>query len=107
MSNEDVDALVHSYLHDEPVFEPISTQSTDFHAIERITEKNPTCTNLKAPTGGRIHHAHVAVKKGFLETIRFNESPEYYRVEDGKFCQDLLDAGVNIYYLNQPLVYYT
>jgi len=41
-----------------------------------------------------------------LETINFNETPEYYRSEDGKFCQDLFDAGVKIYYLNQKLVYY-
>ena len=100
-SKEDAEALVHSYSQDEPTFDPIVGDG-----VERITDKNPTCTNLKAPSGGRIHHAHVAVKKEFLETVTFNESPEYYRLEDGKFCQDLFDAGVKIYYLNQPLVDY-
>mgnify|MGYP003642277112 CR=1 FL=1 len=100
-SEGEAEAFVHSYSRDGTLFESIKNEE-----VVKIIEKNPTCTNLVAPDGGRIHHAHIAVKKEALEAINFNETLEYYRSEDGKFCQDLFDAGVKIYYLNQPLVDY-
>jgi glycosyltransferase involved in cell wall biosynthesis len=101
-SKGEAEALVHSYSRNGTPFKPIENED-----VVKITEKNPTCTNLRSPDGGKIHHAHIAVKKEVLRSFSFNETLEYYRLEDGKFCQDLFDAGVKIYYLNQPLVKYT
>ena len=54
-----------------------------------------------------IHHAHIAVKRSIFGKINFNESMEYYRKEDGKFCQDLITNGYSGVYCPIKLVNYT
>jgi|694.fasta_scaffold02373_22 glycosyltransferase involved in cell wall biosynthesis len=54
-----------------------------------------------------IHHAHISVKRSIFEKINFNESMEYYRREDGKFCQDLIINGYSGVYCPIKLVNYT
>jgi len=101
-SKGEVEALVHTYSQNQASFEPVTSEK-----VIRIAGKNPTCTNLLEPQkDSSIHHAHIAVKREILEEVLFNETFEYYRSEDGKFCQDLFDAGVKIYYLHEPLVDY-
>lgn len=54
-----------------------------------------------------VHHAHIAVKKKCFEKVKFNESYEFYRKEDGKFCQDLLTNKFKGLYIDEKLVFYT
>jgi len=53
-----------------------------------------------------IHHAHITVKKSIFNTIQFNETDEYYRKEDGKFCQDLVMNNYKGIYCTSKLVNY-
>lgn len=59
-----------------------------------ITEIDETCTNVKCGSHP-IHHSHITVKRSLVNNINFNEGAEFYRKEDGKFCQDLI---LNNYY---------
>lgn len=66
---------------------------------------SPTTTNIvcdKHP----IHHAHIAVQKTVFANVIYNESMTFYRKEDGKFCQDLLNHKYNGLYTPTVLVQY-
>jgi len=96
------DFLVHSYQTNNTFFNPIVKR------IETYTNlhPNPSCTNIYCDNKP-IHHAHIAVKKTAFNKIKYNTDKIYYKKEDGKFCQDLLQNDYRGIYLDYPLVSYT
>ena len=56
--------------------------------------------------GLSIHHAHIAVRKNVFRKVRFNESLQTYRREDGIFCQDLVRNNFKGVYTPEKLVQY-
>jgi glycosyltransferase involved in cell wall biosynthesis len=99
-----IDFLLHNYNqmhHRSNSFENIE-QDLDCYPINEI-DKNST----NVICGDHyIHHAHITVKKSVFEKIKFNESTDYYRREDGKFCQDLVLNGYSGIYYPAKLVNY-
>jgi len=95
-------------LHDYCSYPEILNQQIAEDTIETypITEINQTCTNIKC-FDYPIHHSHIAIKKSVFEKLKFNESEQFYRTEDGKFCQDLVINGYKGIYTPLKLVYYT
>ena len=95
-----------SYIKLERVFEKI-TSYTIFADLEKSLQNSlsPTNINVKHRSDIHIHHSHIACKKDI--PVRFNESIEFYRREDGKFCQDILDRGLKFGCIDSKLVYYT
>lgn len=95
-------SYVSSYIRKQPKFSLI-----DINSIE--TKTNLVCdnhsTNLVCDNMP-IHHAHIAVNKRVFDTVSFNEKPQFYRQEDGKFCQDLLRNHYKGIYCPKPLVRY-
>ena len=99
------DFIVHSY----------STINTEDRAIDlskSIIKKdlvfNSSNTNIYSKSyDSMVHHAHIAVKRKCFEKVKFNESYEFYRKEDGKFCQDLLINNFEGLYIDEKLVFYT
>lgn len=100
------DFVLHNYIssniRQQPSFSPIDpnliTSRTDLMVDTQST--NLICGNMP------IHHAHIAVKKTVFNTICFNEDLKYYRKEDGKFCQDLIQNNFIGTYCTEPLVRY-
>lgn len=74
--------------------------------VENRLSIDPNSTNICCGDYD-MHHAHIAVKKQVFDTIKYNENTEYYRKEDGKFCQDLLLNNFNGIFVDAPLVVYT
>ena len=70
-----------------------------------INKRDSRNTNL-AINGNHIHHAHIAFKKSVTSTILFDESKEFARREDGKFCQQTLFQYGGILYVNEKLTLY-
>lgn len=62
-------------------------------------------TNLYCD-GLPIHHAHIAVRKNVFKKVRFDESLQAYRREDGIFCQDLVRNNFKGIYTSEKLVQY-
>jgi glycosyltransferase involved in cell wall biosynthesis len=62
-------------------------------------------TNLHC-AGFPIHHAHIAVKRDVFKKVRFNESPEAYRREDGIFCQHLVRNNFKGIFSPEKLIQY-
>ena len=99
-----VDALIHDYCF-TPIFSPIN----DFSLIFGI-EKDPTCTNIfiKKENGSyKAHQAHVTCTHKLFESIKFREDASFYRKEDGKFCQDIVDSDFTLCFLYKEMVYYS
>lgn len=104
ISATNVDFVLHNYnktYHKSEIFEQISKPIKTY----AVTEIDPNSTNIICANHD-IHHAHIAVNKKVFNTIQFNESSEYYRKEDGKFCQDLINLGYSGLYLPYKLVDY-
>lgn len=97
------DFLVHSYSLSFNGFENINIYNMDSDSNLEIDNNS---TNIKCGDKN-IHHAHIAVKKEVFKKIRFDENQKFYRKEDGKFCQDLLNYGFKGIHINYPLVVYT
>lgn len=97
------DFVVHSYQNHGVFY-----MEKDFQ-IYHWLEKAPNSTNIfcGAKKDAAIHHAHITVRRECFRAVKFNESKEFYRSEDGKFCQDLLDAGFQGAYVDLPLIFYT
>lgn len=99
---KDYDFLLHSYSINNTNFEIIDNANiigyTDLVADTNST--NISCHDK------HIHHAHIAVKKHVLNNVRYNEDIYYFKKEDGKFCQDLLNNYTGIY-IDIPLVSYS
>lgn len=101
-----VDFVLHSYISSHIRKRP-EFSLVDIHLIETKTNltldnhsTNLICDNMP------IHHAHIAVKKIVFDTVSFNEEPQFYRKEDGKFCQDLLQNHYKGIYCPKSLVRY-
>lgn len=97
------DFLVHSYQGHG------SFNSIESFQIYKNLAKDSNSTNIicKDSFNYAIHHAHITVRKNCFNIVEFNESQDFYRSEDGKFCQDLLDSGFSGIFANCPLVWYT
>lgn len=101
------DFLIHNYTADNiRQYGNFISIDIDNINIKTNLDLNPDNTNLVCENLP-IHHAHIAVKKNVFDRVKFNESMEFYRLEDGKFCQDLLLNKYNGIYCTSPLVRYT
>lgn len=100
---EDIDAFLHSYIStgEFPEFDGSSIK------LEIISKKDANSSNLLSDNSDPIHHAHITVRRGILDKTSFREGSEFYRREDGLFCQDILDNGCKIGFINFPLIFYT
>lgn len=99
-SQNKIDFLLHNYNTNINFTDSLDTK------LSFDLKLNPSNTNLICENFP-IHHAHIAVKKEVFTKIQFNESIEYYRKEDGKFCQDLLNNNYIGCYYHGALVYYS
>jgi hypothetical protein len=79
-----------------------SNMVDDTYTIDEIDKNSTNVICGSYP----IHHSHITIKKSIFQKIKFNESLEYYRKEDGKFCQDLILNGYTGVYSPIPLVNY-
>lgn len=98
-----LDLLLHNYF---PNHEHDSFSYSDVPILSDLLI-NSSCTNLRVSPDRAIHHSHITVKRSIFNSIKYNESIDFYRKEDGKFCQDLVNSGYKGKYLNLPLVNYT
>ena len=102
-SDSKLSAFIHGYKHGE---------DREFDLVEdtpfcRVIAKHPENTNIITEEGvGGIHHSHIAVRREVFDKVQFNESPEFYRLEDGKFCQDIVDTRLPFIFSKLKLVYY-
>lgn len=103
IDNFKLDAVLHNYCNNKCDF-----PSKNYFNVFTKFIKNPKNTNLIVFENEDlpIHHSHILCKKYIFEKIKFNESIEFYRKEDGKFCQDILDNSYKIGYIDLPLVIY-
>ena len=95
------DFLLHSYQINNVKFDYILQANA---LINLSIDKNSTniiCNNRP------IHHAHIAVNKKVFDNIKYNENAEFFKKEDGKFCQDLIVNGYKGTFLDCPLVSYS
>lgn len=95
------DFLLHSYsqnLSQEYINKNLVEIRNDLTIDENST--NLYCDGLP------IHHAHIAVRKDVFRKVRFNESLQAYRREDGIFCQDLVRNNFKGVYTPEKLVQY-
>ena len=123
-SGDHLYAFIHGFTHDGD-----ETPGTDFGSSEeeskkahdsferverledipfcRVIAKHPLNTNIITEEGvGNIHHSHIAVRREIFDQVQFNESTDFYRREDGKFCQDIVDTTLPFIYSKLKLVYY-
>ena len=101
----DSDFIVHAYSTTGIEDAPIDLSKS---LIKRDLVINPLNTNIHSESyESMVHHAHIAVKRKCFEKVKFNESFDFYRKEDGKFCQDLLLNNFNGLYIDEKLVFYT
>jgi glycosyltransferase involved in cell wall biosynthesis len=99
------DFIVHSYSSINIDDKPIDISKS---LIKKDLAINPFNTNIYSESyEAMIHHAHIAVKRKCFEKVKFNECSEFYRKEDGKFCQDLLSNSFNGLFIDEKLVFYT
>lgn len=101
------DFMVHNYITTNNKF-----QNIDLTQLQTKTslEINPNNTNIYVTDDNgnfHIHHAHIAVNADVFHHIRFDESEKCYRIEDGKFCQDLIKNQYRGIYCTEALVRYT
>jgi hypothetical protein len=99
--NNSLDALVHNYNLNLDVFENINL----IPEIIDVKEKNPHNTNVMCGDYP-IHHAHITISKNIISSLKFKEDSTFYRKEDGKFCQDIIDLNFKLKYVNLKLVNY-
>mgnify|MGYP003657740285 CR=1 FL=1 len=100
----EVDALIHDYCFVRN-FTPINDFSLFFDF-----EKNPTCTNVEIKnenSSHKIHHSHLTCTSELFKNIKFMEDFSFYRKEDGKFCQDIIDSNFKLCFVDKELVYYS
>lgn len=103
--NHQIDFIVHNYSTNELKENYIDISNS---TLKQDLATNSSNTNIYSlSNNGNIHHAHIAVKKKCFNKVKFNESFEFYRKEDGKFCQDLLQNNFKGLYINEELVLYT
>ena len=106
IKDTDCDFFVHNYYNSDDNFSKIlSTESLDNVEIHKVKDINKLCTNISVDDYP-IHQAHICVKRSIFSKLKFNESWEFYRTEDGKFCQDLVTNGYQGIYCPIKLVQY-
>lgn len=98
-----IDFFLHNYLINSNLFSTINLSTLNLKNNLHINTNNTNVVCDEWP----IHHAHIAIKKSVFKKLKFNESLEMYRKEDGKFCQDLISNNYTGYYCTSPLVSYT
>ena len=99
------DFVVHSYSTVNLINNPIDISKS---LIKTDLAIDQSCTNIYSKSyEALVHHAHIAVKRKCFQKVKFNESFEFYRKEDGKFCQDLISNNFNGLYIDEKLVFYT
>ena len=104
-NQHDPDFIVHSYSV-KGIDDSFIDQSKSI--IKKDLVFSPCNTNIYSKSyDSMVHHAHIAVKKKCFEKVKFNESYDFYRKEDGKFCQDLLTNKFKGLYIDEKLVFYT
>ena len=104
-NQHDPDFIVHSYSV-KGIDDSFIDQSKSI--IKKDLVFSPCNTNIYSKSyDTMVHHAHIAVKKKCFEKVKFNESYDFYRKEDGKFCQDLLTNKFKGLYIDEKLVFYT
>jgi glycosyltransferase involved in cell wall biosynthesis len=98
------DFFLHNYSESRVVLD--SNIDLSSLTVEPNLSINPNNTNIVC-ANHNIHHAHISVKKSIFDKVKYNESPLFYRKEDGKFCQDLLKNNYRGLYSPEILVEYT
>ena len=111
-----VDALLHNYIppgyyswperkgHDWPDLPFLRVD--EYPPLLKVASKNPDNTNIIIEGEHPAHQAHITLKRSIFDTVQFDEDVEMYRKEDGKFCQDVFDSGINFVYSLLKLVQY-
>tara|TARA_B110000037_G_scaffold31989_1_gene38456 strand:- start:4663 stop:8673 length:4011 start_codon:yes stop_codon:yes gene_type:complete len=115
-TNPNVDLICHNYILDNIPCSETLNFNIDINnlktyndvekyklATQNMLKNKPTCTNMVIENKW-IHHAHIVFNKN--TGIRFNETKEYFKREDGKLCQDFLFSGKNLLYLDEKLTLY-
>ena len=115
-NNPDIDLICHNYVLDNiPCSETLNfniniNNLKTYNDVEKykLATRNmlnvkPNCTNMVIENKW-IHHAHIVFNKN--TGIRFNETKEYFKREDGKLCQEFLFSGKNLLYLDEKLTLY-
>ena len=110
-SKNNMNAFVHSFTGPHhSVNRSMDHSHIESTPLYTVTRKNPTCTNVSSncPQGvdHAIHHGHVTVEKFLFKSVMFNETPEFNKGQDGKFCQDLVDNGADFMHSPVKLVHY-
>jgi hypothetical protein len=107
IKDTECDFFLHNYYNSADDFSKIfSTENLDNIEIHKVKDINKSCTNISVDDYP-IHQAHICVKRSIFSKLKFNESWEFYRTEDGKFCQDLVTNGYQGIYCPIKLVQYT
>jgi glycosyltransferase involved in cell wall biosynthesis len=111
-----VDAFLHNYIppgyytwpdrkgHDWPDLPFLRVD--EYPPLLKVASKNPDNTNIIIEGEHPAHQAHITLKRSIFDTVQFDEDVEMYRKEDGKFCQDVFDSGINFVYSLLKLVQY-
>jgi hypothetical protein len=105
LNNKNTKFLLHNYNQvssKQYVSHDIIGDDVEIYPIDTIDEKstNVVCGNHP------IHHAHITIDYEIASNLFFNESMEFYRKEDSKFCQDLVINRYDGLYCPLKLVNY-
>lgn len=53
-----------------------------------------------------IHHAHLSLRRGVFEKIKFDENPNFHRLEDSVYGKKLAISGFRLVYMSNELSKY-
>lgn len=102
----DIDFVLHNYDTNNKHYSRAKLFPIENIELYRITDIDKNSTNIICENFN-IHHSHILVKRNIFEKVSFNETNEFYRKEDGKFCQDLVLNDFKGFYCPYKLVNYT
>lgn len=102
-----LDFLLHNYEINNTNFKYINLNDIKIKKNLKHNVKNTNIIVVDNHCNYPVHHAHIAVKKDVFNKVKFNESKDFFRKEDGKFCQDLLSHKYTGMYCEEKLVSYT
>ena len=115
-NNPGIDLICHNYILDNVPCSKTLNFNIDINNLKTYNDvekykvdtqnmliNKPTCTNIVIENKW-IHHAHIVFNKD--AGIRFNETKEYFKREDGKLCQEFLFNDKIILYLDEKLTLY-
>ena len=107
--NMGAQAVVHNYYQDfnnesewfKTNLEPIN------YLHEYVDTIEEDCPFAKNSTHHQDYHcAHISIKKGIFNRIKYDESPEIVYSEDSVYTKQLVSNGVKISYLSNKLSHY-